>query len=172
MAVVKANAYGHGDVRVAEALAEAGVSRFAVATIPAARRLLEGGIEAPIVVLGAPVPGRIDMYETFDAGIVVSSADVAEALANRPSKGGVLRAHIKVDTGMGRLGIRPDELERVLSRLERISSLRVEIIWTHLATADDPHSEGVTEQLERFDEAVHPRSEERRVGKQSREVCV
>ena len=156
MAVVKANAYGHGDVRVAEALPQAAVSRFAVATIPEARRLREGGIEAPIVVLGAPVPGRIDMYETFDAGIVVSSADVAEALANRPSKGGVLRAHIKVDTGMGRLGIRPDELERVLSRLERISSLRVESIWTHFATADDPNSEGVTEQLERFDEAVHP----------------
>ncbi len=156
MAVVKANAYGHGDVPVAGALAEAGVARFAVATIPEARRLREGGIEAPIVVLGAPVPGRIDMYEKFNADIVVSSADVADALANRPSKGGVLRAHIKVDTGMARLGIRPDELESVLSRLERISSLRVESIWTHLATSDDPDPENIAEQLERFNEAVHP----------------
>jgi alanine racemase len=154
--VVKANAYGHGAIAVARALARAGCERLAVAALDEARELVDAGIELPILLLqgvrtpeeAAPAlrPGLVPLVcslETLD-----SLAAAAELLA-RPSP-----IHLKLDTGMGRLGLLPGELEPALERLRRSPRLRLEGVASHLAEADAPDSAETRKQRTRFAELV------------------
>ena len=153
-AVVKADAYGHGDVPVAEAALAGGASWLAVALVEEAVRLREAGVDAPILLLSEPDPG-----DAGDAGEVVAwdlrptvyRPPFARALAE------VARAaypvHVKVDTGMHRVGADPDAAKDLLRLIDADDRLRLEAIWTHLAVAEE--DEDFTRlQVQRFEEFV------------------
>ncbi len=152
MAVVKADAYGHGAVPVAQAALEAGASWLGVATADEAFELRAAGIRAPMLILG-PIPDAL-IPRAVDAGcaLTVASESFVHA-AHRPLAGARTPIHIKVDTGMTRLGIAPEALERVLAAIEP-SRVTVEGIFTHLACADEPDSSMTRRQLAAFQQAA------------------
>ena len=147
MAVVKANAYGHGAVPVARALAESGVRRFAVATLAEAVELREAGVDGRLLVFAAPLDGELGAYERYRLEATVSSPEVARAVAER----GGLAVHVKVDTGMHRLGVAPEDAAAAVHRLQAAPGVTVEALWTHLATADGDDAGFALEQVRRFD---------------------
>ncbi|MEM0963307.1 MAG: alanine racemase [Bacteroidota bacterium] len=147
MGVVKADAYGHGAVPVSRVLTEEGVEWLAVATVPEAVELRDAGVDARILVLAAPLDAYLPAYEAYRLDAVVSSAEVADAVAARASPAAV---HVKVDTGMGRLGVRPEDAPTVVRGL-RQRGVSVEAVWTHLATADAEDPSFAFLQLRRFD---------------------
>ncbi|GAB5534026.1 MAG: alanine racemase [Rubricoccaceae bacterium] len=154
MGVVKADAYGHGAVFVARALVEEGVDALAVATVGEAQGLREAGIEAEILVFSAPLPEQLPLYAQHDLRVTVSSAHVARFVADAARQHGPLTIHVKVDTGMHRLGLAPGEVAHVVRQLGETPGVLVEGLWTHLATADEPTTEFVTEQVRRFQSVV------------------
>ena len=159
-AVIKANAYGHGAVASARAALAAGASWLAVATIPEALEAAEAaesvGSDAPVLILSevapqlaASAPRRCPDRVRF----TVASAAGIEAL--RAAPGPARAVHLKVDTGMHRMGALPTELEAVTGALRASGDrLRLEGVWTHLAIADAPDDPFTTEQLARFDRAL------------------
>lgn len=136
LAVVKADAYGHGALPVARALEAEGVGQFAVATIGEGAELRDAGIESPVLVFGAPLLDSLPAYVRLGLTATVSSPGVAEWAIETAASHGPLRVHVKVDTGMHRLGLRPDEVAGVLRRLAEAPGVTTEALWTHLATAD------------------------------------
>lgn len=146
MAVVKADAYGHGAVPVTRALEGEGIERFAVATLAEAIELREAGVDARVLIFAAPLDGQLGAYERYGLEATVSSAEVARAVAGR---GGVA-VHVKVDTGMHRLGVAPEEAAATVRRLGA-AGVTVEAVWTHLATADGDDGGFALEQVRRFD---------------------
>lgn len=152
-AVIKADAYGHGDVPVAEAALEAGVERLAVALVEEGVRLREAGIEAPILVLSEPPVG--DAAEMLRWGLTPSAYSVEFLEALRAAATGTVDVHVKVDTGMHRVGAPPELLPDLLAALT--PPLRLAAVWTHLAVADeDPDFTRI--QVERFRQMLGPRS--------------
>ena len=150
MAVVKADAYGHGAVRVARVLADAGIRQFAVGTVPEGVELRRAGIAGRILILGAPLPEYLGRYVRHELDVTVPSLGVAEAVREATGRGRGLRAHVKVDTGMGRIGLLPKEAADVVRLLEGASGVELAGLWTHLATADEPELEYSQRQLELF----------------------
>jgi alanine racemase len=148
MAVVKADAYGHGAVRVARTLRNEGVEHFAVARVSEAVQLRDAGIEAPILVFEAPLREHLPAYARYRLDVTVSSKAVAgeliELAKRRPSGEPPLRAHVKVETGMERLGEKPEVAAAVVHRLRATDGVEVAGLWTHFVTADDPEQQGFT----------------------------
>ena len=145
MAVVKADAYGHGAVPVARLMEGEGVGWLAVATVPEAEGLRRAGIEARILVLAAPLPAYLPAYERLGLDAVVSSPEVAEAVIETS-----IPVHVKVDTGMHRLGLAPDRAAETVRRLTE-AGVEVAALWTHLATADAADPSFALLQVRRFD---------------------
>lgn len=153
MAVVKANAYGHGAADVARTLQSAGVSAFAVATLGEAVKLRQQGIREEILILGYTPPEEAETLAHY--GLIQTVADLPHALALEAA-GYPVRVHIAIDTGMHRLGIAwsaLDELEQVYA----CPHLRVEGLFSHLCTADGDEAEDILftkEQIKHFFETV------------------
>lgn len=138
MAVVKADAYGHGAVECSRRLEAEGVDWLAVATLEEGVELRESRISKPILVLGGFWPGQEQTLLNHDLTPVIFRIDQARSFAADAFRNGVAaRVHVKIDTGMGRLGFRLNEVENVADRLAAINSLEIEGIMTHFATADD-----------------------------------
>ncbi len=152
--VVKADAYGHGAVPIARELSSLGVERFAVATVTEGVKLRAAGIEEPVLVFTAALPQNLQAYADNDLGVTIASLDVAEEVARFAGSVRPLEVHLKVDTGMGRIGVQPSALERVAGRLMGSRGVDVASVWTHLATADEPESDYVEQQLEVFSQAI------------------
>lgn len=151
IAVVKANAYGHGARRVAAMLELAGATMLAVADIEEGVDLRKSGIRAPILVFGALSVSDLD--GVFDHGLTptISSPATGHALQEAARKRGVtLRYHLKIDTGMNRLGFRHDNLRRTLPELFASRNLALEAVHTHFGTADEPGNELFETQRTRF----------------------
>jgi len=147
MAVIKANAYGHGMTTIAGSLAEA--DAFAVARLPEAIRLRESGIDRPIVLLSGVLTDqelRSALQWRFE--LVVHCPEQLELLEN--SSAGRVIVWLKIDTGMNRLGFRPEDAERVLKRLKDCDAVDELRLMTHLASADDPDDPTTGDQLDRF----------------------
>jgi len=139
LAVVKANAYGHGAVRVARALRDAGADWLAVADIEEGIELRESGDRGRILVFGALSVSDVAGVFTHDLTPTLSSPGAAQSLgAASRARGTRLRCHLKIDTGMNRLGFRHDNLERTLPAVLGDPGLEVEAVYTHFATADEP----------------------------------
>jgi alanine racemase len=152
MPVVKADAYGHGAATVARALVEKGAPRLAVAYVEEGVALRQSGIAVPIVVLAGFSPGQAAVFAPYDLTPVVSTPQTLSALIAHTRGAPRLRAHVKVDTGMGRLGFTTDGFVEAALRL-RDAGVEVEGAMTHLASADE--DAGLTaRQLDRFDDAV------------------
>ncbi len=159
-AVVKADGYGHGAVTAARAALAGGASWLGVATIPEALEAAEAaesvGSDAPVLVLSEVAPTLVadaSLRCGEQVRFTVSSTAGIEALAAAP--GPVRAVHLKVDTGMHRMGVLPSELDAATSALRAAGDrLSLEGVWTHLAVADVPNDSFTAEQLARFDSAV------------------
>ncbi len=135
-AVVKANAYGHGAVLVANAAVAAGADYLAVAIVDEGIELREHGLTAPVLVLAEIPAGTIGDALTHDLAITVGSvAGARDAVAAAEQLGGRHRVHVKVDTGMHRMGVVPEEIDDVFDVLASSSSLDVEGLYTHFSVA-------------------------------------
>ena len=155
IAVVKANAYGHGAAQVARALEDAGADLVACADIEEGAALRSAGVRAQILVFGALSVSELD--GVFDCRLTPTistpgAARAVQAAAARYRQ--QIRYHLKLDTGMNRLGLRVDNLGRTLPELLASPNLDLEAIYTHFATADDPASPLFHDQRLRFERAV------------------
>jgi alanine racemase len=151
-AVVKADGYGHGSVPVARASLAAGAKWLAVAHAAEAVPLRQAGIDAPILLLSEPTPAELaDVVDNELRVAVYSEAGVAALghAASRRSRGS-LAVHLKVDTGMHRVGCRPDEAAALALAVERHPRLVLEGVMTHFAMADEPEDPRTGQQLDRF----------------------
>jgi alanine racemase len=154
IAVVKANAYGHGARQVALALEEAGADLLACADIEEGVELRAAGVKADILVFGALSVSDLDGL--FDARLTptISTPGAATAVQSAAARyKQTLRYHLKLDTGMNRLGFRADNLRRTLPGLIASPNLELAAVYTHFATADDPESPLFGEQRLRFERA-------------------
>jgi alanine racemase len=152
VAVVKANAYGHGAMPVALALEKAGATMLACADIEEAVALRRAGIGVEILVFGAL--GVSDVSGIFEHRLTptISTPSAGRALQAAAAARGVrLRYHLKIDTGMNRLGLRYDNLPRTLPELIASENLEIDGLYTHFATADDLDSPLMEEQRTRFE---------------------
>jgi alanine racemase len=153
-AVVKANGYGHGAVPVARAALEGGATWLAVALVEEGVELREAGIDAPVLVLSEPPPDGMDeavgrdLTPTIYSEAGVEAAAKAVAAAGRNER---LSVHVKVDTGMHRVGAPPEAALGLADAVNRRPELRLSALWTHLAVADEPDNPFTDEQLERFE---------------------
>lgn len=156
MAVVKANAYGHGAVECARVLEAEGVDWFGVALIEEAIELREAGIKKHILCLGGIFPSQESEFLSHGVTPVIFNVESARKFNEAARKDGVTpNVHIKIDTGMGRLGVRWDEIDVFISELKSLSNLHVEGLMTHFAAADDPKENAFTKtQIERFGRVV------------------
>ena len=154
MPVVKADAYGHGALPVARRLLAAGAPLLAVAYVEEAVALREEGISVPIVVLAAFGPGQERMIRKHDLTPVVSTPRTLEALL-APAREGrrPLSVHLKLDTGMSRLGFTSDAFVEAARRLSEAKGIELQGVMTHLARADEDR-DATARQLDRFDGAV------------------
>ncbi len=152
--VVKANAYGHGAVPVARALVDAGASWLAVADIEEGLELREAGIPGRILVFGALSVSDVSGLFTHALTPTLSSPAAARALAAAArARGSRLTCHLKIDTGLNRLGFRFDNLARSLPEVLADPALEIEALSTHFATADDAEDPLFETQRLRFDAA-------------------
>jgi alanine racemase len=152
-AVVKADGYGHGAAPAARAALAGGATWLAVAAAQEAAQLRAEGIDAPLLVLGALSPGELDV--ALAAGAEVTAWREAFVAAVAARGGG--RVHVKLDTGMGRLGTRdPDEATRVAAAAAATDGVALAGAMTHFATADEPGDAFFGEQLRRFEAWVRP----------------
>jgi alanine racemase len=155
IAVVKANAYGHGAAPVALALEAAGADLFACADLEEGVTLREAGVTRPILIFGALSVSDLGYLFSHQLTPTVSTPSAARAIeAAAATRGAVIGCHLKVDTGMNRLGFRHDNLTRTVPEVLAMLHVRVEAIYTHFATADQPESPWLEEQRQRFDRAT------------------
>jgi alanine racemase len=156
-AVLKADAYGHGAPAVARTLERARVDGFCVALLEEAVELREAGISAPILVMGGHYGNSHD--EVVERGLlpVVHDLGQVSAFARLVRSGvapGPIDVHLKVDTGMARLGVTLGDLPGLAARMRDFPEVRIQGLMTHLASADAPTEDETGEQLRRFDEAT------------------
>src|SRR3989442_5450424 len=155
IAVVKANAYGHGAAQVGRALEDAGADLLACADIEEGAALRAAGVKADILVFGAlsvsDLDGLFDCRLTPTISTPSAARAVQAAAVRRHAR---VRYHLKIDTGMNRLGFRHDNLRRSLPELLASPHLELDAVYTHFATADDPTSSLFGEQRARFEAAL------------------
>ena len=152
MAIIKANGYGHGSVAVAQALHQA--DAFGVACLDEAINLREAGISQPIVLLEGVVHGAdLNLVRGYELEVVIHHQLQIDLLEQ--DKGRAIPVWLKVDTGMHRLGVAPEQTGEMLQRLKELGTVATPIrLMTHLANADDRQDDTTPRQLERFDVAT------------------
>jgi len=133
--VVKANAYGHGEIPVAQTLLDAGASRLAVHRTIDGVRLRKAGITAPVLILGYTPPSGIPMLVEQQLTPTVIDWEIAELLAAQAN--GPFPIHVKVDSGMSRYGLMPEDTVDFVRKLHTLPNLIIEGIFSHFATADE-----------------------------------
>lgn len=151
VAVVKANAYGHGAVPVARAAIEAGASVLAVARVEEVVELREAGLDCPIFLFGRTPPDRVD--EMIKMGVILTVWDqdqirAASAAALRVGENALLQ--VKVDTGMGRLGVNPQDFYGLVEQTINTRGVKLQGVFTHFACADEAESTSVDKQQDCF----------------------
>ncbi len=155
MAVVKADAYGHGAVPIAKSLASCGIHWFGVATVEEALELREAGIEQPILLLGGLYmsdPAHLIEYRLTPSVSSTARLDTYAECARRHAQ--PIEFHLKLDTGMGRLGLPPDRLTSFLEHYRTLRGLELTGFFTHLASAEDLVASQTDEQSGCFEAAL------------------
>ncbi|WP_242057184.1 MULTISPECIES: alanine racemase [Oscillatoriales] len=156
MAVVKADAYGHGAVTVARTVLQNGASWLGVATIPEGIELREAGIEAPILILGAThTPEQIRAIAYWKLQPTICTPQQALAFSETLSVSNLtLPVHIKLDTGMSRLGTSWQQAAEFVQLVNTLPNLQIASIYSHLATADSPDPTVMKQQQQRYEDAI------------------
>lgn len=156
MAVVKANAYGHGAVACARRLEGEAADWFGVALPEEGIELRNAGITKPILCLAGFWEGQANLCLQYELVPVVYRVDLIEAFDRAARERGLVAdVHVKIDTGMGRLGVRFDELGDFANSIKKFQNIRVDGLMTHFAAADEPSCGPLTkDQVERFENAV------------------
>jgi alanine racemase len=155
MPILKANAYGHGLVAVAKKLEQAAAPYLGVAYLEEGVRLREAGVRMPVFVLGGIVGSQIPRFLEHDLTLTASSLDKLEAIeACAALAGKRARVHLKIDTGMERIGVHWYSAEPLLAAAARARHVDVEGVFTHFAGADEPELGQARLQLERFLEVL------------------
>lgn len=151
MAVVKADAYGHGAVPVAQTLLRAGIIDFAVATLEEALVLREAGIDRNLLVLGGCFPGQEGAFLRYALMPALLDLETAVRLsAAAVQRRQQIRVHLKVDTGMGRVGFSPEQIRQLLPQLQSLPGVVIQGLMSHLACADERESEVTRQQQQIF----------------------
>jgi alanine racemase len=152
MPVVKANGYGHGLVEVAQALTEFGADYLGVGFLEEGIELRRNGIWIPTLVLGGVLGSQIHQFVQHDLDITVSSLELARHIASEcASSGKRAKIHLKIDTGMERIGVRSDHAPRFVEEVCRLPQLDVVGIYSHLATSGERDTSFARAQVDRFD---------------------
>lgn len=151
MAVVKGNAYGHGVEIIAKTLQKCGVWGFAVAYLEEALKLKENGINLPILILGDILEENLEYDIQYDLSQTVSSVEHASLLSKAAKKAGKnVKIHLKIDTGLHRLGVDWNKAFKVVQSILELPNIRFEGIYTHFSQVDEHSSVLVEEQLQRL----------------------
>lgn len=153
LAVVKANAYGHGATLVAPIFEAAGADYLGVATVEEGVELRAAGVCKPILVLTGARRGDLGTVHEHQLSVAVLHRDMARDLAGPPNAP-PLRVHVKVDTGMGRIGVLPAELPLLIDELHRAGRFEIEGLFSHFATADSVDQDYSDYQLDVFRQAI------------------
>lgn len=155
MAVVKANGYGHGAVPVAKTALENGASRLAVHRTLEGVQLRQAGITAPVLIMGYSLPAEAETVVSWGLTPTVNTLEQAHALsAAATQQGKVLPIHVKVDTGLGRFGLLPEEVTDFVRAISELPGLALEGIYTHFAMADAADKSYTLQQLGIYLEVV------------------
>jgi len=156
MAVIKADAYGHGAVSLAKTMVGHGINFMAIATLIEGIELREAGIEAPILVLGAlNTEQEAEVLVDWDLQPTLSNFQQALVISQVASKKNKQQAvHLKIDTGMSRLGCRFEDTLDFFQSVKSLSNLKVASLYSHFATADEPNLTIMLEQKEKFEHAI------------------
>ncbi len=155
MAVVKANAYGHGAVPVARAVLAAGADRLGVVCVDEGEELRRAGIDAPILVMGYTPTGQAGRIVGLSLTPTVSDRRFAEVLSEAAASAGVtVPVHLKLETGLNRYGLPLEQLLPLAESMRRLAGLNVEGLWTHFATGDEADKSYVKRQFNAFEEVA------------------
>jgi len=155
LAVVKADAYGHGAIPVSKKLEELNADFLGVARVQEGVELRNGGITKPILVLSGIYQEEVEEVLAYKLTPMVYRLEIAEALSAAASRrGNKIPVHLKVDTGMGRIGVLAEEAPAFVDRVRKFENLEIEGIASHLSTADEGDSAFAAEQLERFSRTI------------------
>jgi alanine racemase len=159
MAIVKADAYGHGAVEVSRAAAAGGASWLGVARFNEARVLRQNGLRAPILVMGMVTPNEVDEAIASDVTLTLHSPETLQLFSARAlAADKPVRVHLKVDTGMGRLGVFGEEIISFTRQVQGTGGIHFDGLYSHLAAAED-HNPINEIQCQRFDLAVRAMEE-------------
>jgi alanine racemase len=155
-AVVKADGYGHGALPAARTAMAAGADWLAVAQVPEAVALRDAGIDAPLMVLSEPRPDELDTALGLDARLTVYTSEMLGALVEAVRRNGrpPVRVHLKVDTGMRRVGAAPDDVTALAKVVADSPGLGLEGLFTHFPVADEPGNSFTSRQIATFDALV------------------
>ena len=154
IAMVKGNAYGHGLVGTATFLADK-VDYFGVAFVEEAIELRENGIKTPILVFNPTLPEQFDDYFKYNIDHTVASISALQNLDTKAKKRGIeIKVHLKIDTGMMRLGIRYTNAQNLLRKASEVKNSQVVSVFSHFATSDEENLDFANLQLERFKKVI------------------
>ena len=155
MAVIKADAYGHGALASASAAVESGIDYLGAGVIEEGIELRKNGIENPILILGSIFPDEVADLVHHNLSTILCTPHLAEVLSREAKKQGkVINIHIKVDTGMNRLGVLPENLLSLTDKICNLPNLKIEALSTHFSSADDEDLSITNNQIELFQKAL------------------
>ncbi|MCF8009172.1 MAG: alanine racemase [Halanaerobiales bacterium] len=155
MAVVKADAYGHGVLPVAKAAVEAGSDRLAVALPEEGKELRDNDFKLPIQILGEVLVEQIPLLVKYNLIPTVSKLETAQRLNQLSGKKSIVKkVHVKIDTGMGRIGVFPEDAVNFIKKVDSFKNIEVEGIMTHFAKADEKDKAYTYKQWERFNHII------------------
>ena len=155
MAVVKGNAYGHDILEISSVVLENGATRLAVARLEEAIFLRKAGITVPILVLGLTLKPQAESLVSYDITPTVCEFEMIEKLSESAVQmNKMTKIHLKVDTGMGRIGIFPDDVLRFIKRIKTLKNVEIEGIFTHFSVADEKDKFYTEEQFRKFIEIL------------------
>jgi alanine racemase len=155
LAVVKAQAYGHGSVAVARRLLALGADMLGVALVEEGMELRQAGIDAPILMMGSLFPEQVEALTDLRLTPVVFTVNTARALSRAAQKlRTTVSVHVKIDTGMGRIGMAPEEADVFVEQIRGLPGIEIQGLMTHFADADLREKEFALKQIRRFSALV------------------
>ena len=151
MAILKADGYGHGAVAAAKVIDEL-VDAYGVAIVEEAIELRKAGFDKPILILGVTNPEQYSLLVEYDVTQTVFSLETAKLLDEESKKQGKKASiHLKIDTGMGRIGFKADEQSMVeIMEISKLDNISIDGIFTHFANADEQNKFRVNQQFDKF----------------------